>query len=47
MVTVITAYPGASPKDVAEQVTKPIEQGVANISGVKSCNPPPWKAFPS
>ncbi|MGI5835906.1 MAG: efflux RND transporter permease subunit [Chloroflexota bacterium] len=35
MVTVITAYPGASPKDVAEQVTKPIEQGVANISGVK------------
>jgi HAE1 family hydrophobic/amphiphilic exporter-1 len=33
-VTVTTVYPGASPQDVEESVTRPIEDAVASISGV-------------
>ncbi|HEX2923524.1 MAG TPA: efflux RND transporter permease subunit, partial [Chloroflexota bacterium] len=35
VVTTIVAYPGASPEDVADQVTKPLEQAVANTPGLK------------
>lgn len=35
LVTTLAAYPGASPEDVAEQVTKPVEQVVANTPGLK------------
>ncbi|WP_195573813.1 efflux RND transporter permease subunit [Paenibacillus sp. 1001270B_150601_E10] len=34
LVTVTTVYPGATPQEVADQVTKPIEQKVQNLSGV-------------
>lgn len=34
LVTVTTVYPGATPQEVADQVTKPIEQRVQNLSGV-------------
>jgi hydrophobe/amphiphile efflux-1 (HAE1) family protein len=33
-VTIRTIYPGASPEDVEEMVTRPIEDSVASISGV-------------
>jgi HAE1 family hydrophobic/amphiphilic exporter-1 len=33
-VTVTTVYPGASPQDIEESVTRPIEDAVAGISGV-------------
>jgi multidrug efflux pump subunit AcrB len=35
VVTTIVAYPGASPEDVADQVTKPVEQAVAGTPGLK------------
>lgn len=35
VVTTIVAYPGASPEDVVEQVTKPVEQAVANTPGLE------------
>jgi HAE1 family hydrophobic/amphiphilic exporter-1 len=35
-VTVVVVYPGASPEDVTEQVTKPIEDAVASVSGLKN-----------
>ena len=34
-VTVTTAYPGASPEDVEESVTRHVEDAVSSISGVK------------
>ncbi len=34
-VTVITRYPGAAPEEVENMVTKPIEEAVARISGVR------------
>ncbi len=34
IVSVVVAYPGASPQDVEEQVIKPIEDAVAGIPGV-------------
>jgi len=33
-VTVTTVYPGASPQDIEESVTRPVEDAVASISGV-------------
>ena len=33
---VITAYPGASPEKIEEQVTKPIENSLGTISGVEN-----------
>jgi hydrophobe/amphiphile efflux-1 (HAE1) family protein len=33
-VTITTIYPGASPQDVEETVTRPVEDAVASISGV-------------
>ncbi len=33
-VMVTTAYPGASPKDIEDDVTRPIEDAVAGISGI-------------
>ena len=33
-VTVTTVYPGASPQDIEESVTRPVEDAVAGISGV-------------
>jgi len=38
VVTVVTSYEGASPEDVEVTLTKPIEQTVASVSGVKSVN---------
>ncbi|GLY02621.1 efflux RND transporter permease subunit [Actinoplanes sp. NBRC 101535] len=35
-VTVVTSYPGAGPEVVEQQVTMPIEDAVANLSGVES-----------
>ncbi|MHB0869898.1 MAG: efflux RND transporter permease subunit [Chloroflexota bacterium] len=35
IVTTIVAYPGASPQDVADQVTKPVEQAVGGVAGLK------------
>jgi hydrophobic/amphiphilic exporter-1 (mainly G- bacteria), HAE1 family len=34
VVTIRTVYPGASPEDVEEMVTRPLEDAVASISGV-------------
>ncbi|MVP01698.1 efflux RND transporter permease subunit [Paenibacillus lutrae] len=34
ILTVTTVYPGASPEEIAEQVTKPLEQRVRNLEGV-------------
>ncbi|MGM0922353.1 MAG: efflux RND transporter permease subunit [Bacillota bacterium] len=34
IVTVTTVYPGATPEEVAEKVTEPIEQAVQNLNGV-------------
>ncbi len=31
---VITTYPGAGPQEVEEQVSKPIENAVATVSGI-------------
>jgi hydrophobe/amphiphile efflux-1 (HAE1) family protein len=33
-VTVTTVYPGASPQDIEESITRPVEDAVAGISGV-------------
>ena len=33
-VTIVTAYPGASPQDIEDDVTRPIEDAVAGINGV-------------
>ncbi|MDK8181458.1 efflux RND transporter permease subunit [Paenibacillus sp. UMB4589-SE434] len=35
VVTVTTIYPGATPQEVTDKVTKPIEQRLQNLSGVK------------
>ncbi len=35
MVSVVTVYSGASPEDIESLVTKPIEQAIASVSGVK------------
>jgi HAE1 family hydrophobic/amphiphilic exporter-1 len=35
-VTISTAYPGASPEDVEEVVTRPIEDAVSSIPGIKT-----------
>lgn len=35
MVSVVTVYSGASPEDIESIVTKPIEQAIASVSGVK------------
>ncbi len=34
-VSVITTYPGVAPEDIEELITKPIEEAVASISGVR------------
>ncbi|TVX89624.1 efflux RND transporter permease subunit [Paenibacillus agilis] len=36
VVTVTTVYPGAAPQEVADEVTKPIEQRIQNLAGVDS-----------
>lgn len=38
IVAVITAYPGASPTDIQDKVTKPIETLVSGVAGIKSVN---------
>ncbi len=38
IVTVSTIYPGATPEEVTENVTKPIEQQVQNLNGVSVIN---------
>ncbi|UCH10021.1 MAG: efflux RND transporter permease subunit [Fidelibacterota bacterium] len=38
VVTVMTSYQGASPEDVESSLTRPIEQTVASVSGVKGVN---------
>ncbi len=35
MVSVVTVYSGASPEDIESIVTKPIEQAIASVTGVK------------
>ncbi len=34
-ITIITAYPGASPKEVLENITKPLEKSLRNLPGLK------------
>ena len=34
-VSVVTTYPGVSPEDIEEMITKPVEEAVATVSGVK------------
>ncbi len=34
-VTIVTSYPGVSPEDIEELITKPIEEAVSTINGVK------------
>lgn len=34
VLTIVTAYPGASPEDVEQNVTNPIEDEISNISGI-------------
>jgi len=36
VVTIMTAYPGAGPEDVAEQVSKPVEQAISGIPRLES-----------
>ncbi|KNY25980.1 efflux RND transporter permease subunit [Pseudobacteroides cellulosolvens] len=36
VVCVITVYPGASPGDVQEKITKPLENMVSSVNGIKS-----------
>jgi len=36
VVTITTIYPGASPQEVAEKVTEPIESSIKNIEGIKN-----------
>ena len=38
MVVVFTVYPGANPEDVDELVTKPIEDEIGTLNGIKSVN---------
>ncbi len=38
IVGVITVYPGASPDDVRDSITEPIESAVMNVEGVKKVN---------
>ena len=43
---VTTTYPGASPEDVDELVTKPVEEEVSLLSDVKQSDPNPMRTFP-
>lgn len=36
IITVTTTYPGATPEEVADQISEPMEQQVSNLSGVKT-----------
>ena len=38
ILTVTTVYPGAAPDEVLQNVTKPLEQRLGNLEGVKSLN---------
>ena len=38
IIAVMTVYPGASPTDILEDVTKPIENALGNLKGVESVN---------
>jgi multidrug efflux pump subunit AcrB len=38
IVSVITVYPGASPSDIEDKVTKPIEELVSSVNGIKTVN---------
>ncbi|RMF95577.1 MAG: efflux RND transporter permease subunit [Candidatus Schekmanbacteria bacterium] len=37
-ITVTTAYPGASPAEVESTVTKPLEEAVSSVNGIKKIN---------
>lgn len=36
VITVTTTYPGATPQEVDDQVTKPLEQAIQNLSDVNN-----------
>ncbi|KHE67771.1 efflux RND transporter permease subunit [Halobacillus sp. BBL2006] len=36
IITVTTVYPGATPEEVADQISEPLEQQVSNLGGVKT-----------
>lgn len=36
IISIITSYEGASPRDIEETVTRPIEQSIATVSGINS-----------
>lgn len=36
VITISTIYPGASPDELSEKVTKPIEQNISNLTGVET-----------
>ncbi|WP_238883089.1 efflux RND transporter permease subunit [Clostridium sp. YIM B02551] len=35
MITAVSVYPGASPEDVAEKITRPMQKGISSIQGIK------------
>src|SRR4028119_714943 len=37
-VTVTTLYPGAGPEEVETLITKPIEDSIASVNGIKNIN---------
>lgn len=43
--TITTVYPGASPSEVENSVTKPIEDAVSTISGIKKINSFSYEGF--
>jgi HAE1 family hydrophobic/amphiphilic exporter-1 len=36
VVTITTTYPGASPQEIADEISDPIEQSIQNVAGVKT-----------
>lgn len=47
IVSISTAYPGAPPEEVSEEVTKPVAQRVQNLSGVETVSSTSSKNFSS
>ncbi|MDP4093278.1 MAG: efflux RND transporter permease subunit [Bacillota bacterium] len=38
IISVVTVYPGASPSDIDDKITKPLESLVSSVSGIKNIN---------
>ncbi len=46
VLTITTLYPGASPSEVENSVTKEIEDAISSLENVKTLKVPRRKAFP-